>query len=394
MKSSRRPRSGPRAPLSAGQLAMIALAAVAAILAAGCTKAPAARAAATPALVTVPFVGCASDGQTGPQAAPSGAAKAVRIDAAAALKLAYYSDGSTGGVLAPRGWSCFGTYGSSGSTLYVAPQPLASAEVLSMSWGGLAGPGVQLSVSTGDTSGRFTVAAVIARVFPSRMAFAKAVIGEGLEPASAFPSGPFPGDQMTARGDTVAEFVTPANAQGLGSAYSRLKPDGDPISGVAILAGPTPDLALAAVRLAGDQANLAPTTIRQLEQDEAPNLTASGAPSPAAGAPPAGDSAALGVVNAFYAALSSGDGARASALVVPAKRQTRAFSAAALTRFYSSLGEPIQLTAATTAGDGSVSVRYHYAFASGKVCNGRATVQTTGLAGPPLIEKITALNGC
>jgi hypothetical protein len=39
---------------------------------------------------SVPFVGCASDGQLGPIAAPKGAAKTVGVDAATAAQLAYY----------------------------------------------------------------------------------------------------------------------------------------------------------------------------------------------------------------------------------------------------------------------------------------------------------------
>jgi hypothetical protein len=43
-----------------------------------------------------------------------------------AISLAYYShhESSGSGVLAPRGWDCFGTYGSGGSTLYVVPRRL------------------------------------------------------------------------------------------------------------------------------------------------------------------------------------------------------------------------------------------------------------------------------
>ena len=46
--------------------------------------------AAALAAERIPFVGCASDGQLGPIAAPKGAPKAVDVDAALARQLAYY----------------------------------------------------------------------------------------------------------------------------------------------------------------------------------------------------------------------------------------------------------------------------------------------------------------
>jgi hypothetical protein len=221
--------------------------------------------------ISVPFVGCASDGQVGPRPAPTGAPREVRIDPEAARELAYYSAGASGGVLGPRGWHCFGSYGSSGSSLFVAPAPITSADVLSTTWGGLTGPAIQVSLSVGDTSGRFTVAAVIERIFPTHVAFAQSVIGEGFEPASDFPSGPYPKDRLTRRSDQVVEFQTPPNTQGLGVAHTRLQANGDPIAGVAILTGPTPDLVLAAVRLSRARSGLAPAIIQQLERDSAAN---------------------------------------------------------------------------------------------------------------------------
>ena len=131
-------------------------------------------------LTTVPFVGCAQDGQVGPSPAPSGAPKTAMLDPVSAAKLAFYSVDGANGVLAPRGWNCFGTYGSSGRELYVAPIPLSSAAVFATGFA-ITGPGIELSGSAGDTSGRFTVAQIIARLFPARMAFARQVIAEGIE---------------------------------------------------------------------------------------------------------------------------------------------------------------------------------------------------------------------
>src|SRR5262245_1162119 len=74
-------------------------------------------------VVMVPFVGCKSDGQVGPLDAPDGVEQGVRVSAEAASKLAYYKSENLG-VLAPRGWFCFGTYGSGGYGIFVAPTPI------------------------------------------------------------------------------------------------------------------------------------------------------------------------------------------------------------------------------------------------------------------------------
>src|SRR5258706_8228370 len=75
---------------------------------------------------TVPFVGCPSDGQMGPIAAPTGAPKVVELDAATAREIAYYSGDGGPAAFAPRGWYCQVSYGSSGSTIFVTPSPFDS----------------------------------------------------------------------------------------------------------------------------------------------------------------------------------------------------------------------------------------------------------------------------
>lgn len=107
--------------------------------------------------VRVPFVGCDSDGQTGPVEAPSGESKIVPIAAENARRLAYYKAEEGDGVLAPRGWYCFSTYGSNGESVYVSPNPIRGADLLSLKWKGFTGPVVQLSGESGETSGRFGV---------------------------------------------------------------------------------------------------------------------------------------------------------------------------------------------------------------------------------------------
>ena len=140
----------------------------------------------------VPFVGCASDGQAGPQTAPAGPSKAVAVPAATAQRLAWYKAEYGPGVLAPRGWHCFSTYGSNGSNLFVSSDAIDSKTLLSMDWKGFTGSAIEIAVSSGGTSGRFEVAKVIARVFPAYKQFAQNVIAEGIEPASDFPVGPVP----------------------------------------------------------------------------------------------------------------------------------------------------------------------------------------------------------
>src|SRR6266571_1097020 len=89
---------------------------------------------------SVPFVGCKSDGQTDLLEAPTGAAKEIQAPAAFANRLAYYQAENGPGVLGPRGWTCFGVYGSNGETLYVTPDQLDSTTTLSSTWSGFAGP--------------------------------------------------------------------------------------------------------------------------------------------------------------------------------------------------------------------------------------------------------------
>jgi hypothetical protein len=226
------------------------------------------KALAQPQKVTaaVPFVGCESDGQVGPVKAPTGTSKLVPISADSANHLAYYKSEQGFGVLAPRGWSCFGVYGSNGYALYVSPERVTASNLFSSTWSGFTGPAIELAGETGDTSGRFSVARVIARVFPAHKSFVEGVIAEGIEPASSFPFGPYPEDKLTYRSKEMVEYETPANTEGLGT-NSRLKKNAYPISGAAILIGNTPDLMLLAVRLSPDLTDLAPPIIQQLERD-------------------------------------------------------------------------------------------------------------------------------
>jgi hypothetical protein len=220
----------------------------------------------SPSRITVPFVGCRSDGQVGPVSAPNGEAMALPIAAAAAQRLTYYKAKQGFGVLGPSGWHCFCVYGSSGETLYVSPEQITGADLYSSTWKGFKGPAIEITYEYGRTSGRFGVASTIARVFPAHREFVENVIKEGFEPASSFPMGPYPNDQLIYKSKEIVEYQTPANEDGLGT-KSRLQKDADPISGAAILVGRTPDLLSLSIRLSPKLVDLVPVIIQQVERD-------------------------------------------------------------------------------------------------------------------------------
>lgn len=220
--------------------------------------------------VTVPFVGCPADGQMGPLDPPKGTTQLVHIPKEAAQQLAFYKAEQGFGVLAPRGWHCFEIYGSNGSSLFVSPQAMDAKMLFSNTWKGFTGPVIQLSGEDGGTSGRFGVARIIARVFPSHHSFVRTVIAEGIEPAINFPSGPYPKDKLVYITNELVEYQTPPQTEGLGT-QSRLLKNTDPICGVAMLVGLVkegePSLLLLAVRLPSEMTSLSSAIIRQSEYE-------------------------------------------------------------------------------------------------------------------------------
>jgi hypothetical protein len=206
----------------------------------------------------VPFVGCESTGQAEKVAAPKGDDKVVQINARSAQRLAYYTEGWRGtGVLAPRGWHCIGVYGSSGSVLYVTPEPMQGSPRIS-------GPVVEIDYMSADNgSGRYDIAQILARVFPEQKPFVQSVIDRLDPPTSELKFGPFPNDKLLKQTDRFVEYQTPPHAEGLGT-MSQLKANDDPIDGVVILQGSTPDLAMLNVRLPRDLRDLAPVIIHDL----------------------------------------------------------------------------------------------------------------------------------
>ncbi len=210
----------------------------------------------------VPFVGCPSDGQQGPTPPPDDAGSTPALPVLAARHLAYYATSDLG-VLAPRGWSCFGLVGSSGSSIVVTAIPHVPEEVFKGNFK-LSGPAVQLTNSFAGTSGRFNIARVAARLFPEKKWFVQLVIDEGIMSRSDFEFAPYPRDRLKRRTSADVEFETPANEDGMGT-NSLLTRDGLPIEGVAILAeGEEPDLLQLVVRLPDELRRLAPVIIEAL----------------------------------------------------------------------------------------------------------------------------------
>jgi hypothetical protein len=220
--------------------------------------------------ISVPFVGCNSDGQVGPLDAPEEASVSVSIAPNDARGLAYYRAAQGIGVLAPRGWHCFGTYGSGGSTLYVTPLPMDTKAVFGSDRRKFTGAAIQVSRRFGDTSGRGAVAETIARVFPAYKEFVKRVMQDFDQPAESFQFGPYPADTLRYKSDALVEYRTPARNEGLGT-QSWLEKNESAIDGVEMLVGPTstPDLLSLAVRLPADQRQLAAVIVAQFERDAA-----------------------------------------------------------------------------------------------------------------------------
>jgi hypothetical protein len=98
-------------------------------------------------------------------------------------------------------------------------------------------------------------------------------------------------------------------------------------------------------------------------------------------------------IRTFYSALGYGQGATASAMVVPEKRASAAYSPAGLSQFYGGLAQPIRLLDISQSGPSAYLVHYRYATRS-RVCDGRAIVTTALRGGNNLIQSIKALDGC
>jgi len=118
------------------------------------------------------------------------------------------------------------------------------------------------------------------------------------------------------------------------------------------------------------------------------------APQTPAAVQPVPTDAVLAAVEGFYGALARGDGLRANEFLVPEKRNQGAYEAAAMTRFYSAMREPLQLIGIGRLDPEVVRVRYAYTHQSGRRCDGVADVTVRRIDGRALIERIRSLSGC
>jgi len=125
-------------------------------------------------------------------------------------------------------------------------------------------PAIEVSFTNGDTSGRFEVAKVVARLFPTKNLFVQRVIDEGIESAKHFQFGPFPDDILQRRSPTEVDFLTPAGKIGMGT-MSWLAPDTAQINGTARLA-PDNSLWMLQARLPAEVLDLAPVIIQVVRQ--------------------------------------------------------------------------------------------------------------------------------
>ena len=179
-----------------------------------------------------PFVGCPAEGMSGPVAAPATPPADARVPASHAGQLALYAaEGQQ--VLAPRGWHCIEIYGSGGAFLLVTPRSYTAATLPDTNR--LAGPAVELSLLSGENSGRDQVAAVFSRLFPFKRDFIRSA-ADNYDVPPHYPYGPFPGDRIIRRGRAEVDYTTPPRRSGMGTYESRLQPGSDPIIGTAMLA--------------------------------------------------------------------------------------------------------------------------------------------------------------
>ena len=286
----------------------------------------------------VPTVACAQDGQVGPLEPPALPKSArVLVPEATATSLALYSayEGVAAGVLAPRGWECFGTYGSAGATLYVVPHRVGG-EIFDRLDKVKEGPAVISRFADGDTSGRYELAKTSARIFPRARAIVEGIRGSGVDPDD-YVFTPWPADRLDYLTDFAVSYLTPARTQGLGTAIG-FAPTREPISGLVFLMSSkqgVPYLEELAVRLGDlDQRLYAGMAVTKIASMELLVGTA------AALFPRA---TARGTVTQFYEALGRADGPAAAEAVVPEKRAHGPLSADAITQFYSRLAEPLAL---------------------------------------------------
>jgi hypothetical protein len=211
----------------------------------------------------VPFIGCESAGQV-LRPAPVGSSKSVHLDPAVVEKLAYYKTEEGPGILAPRGWHCYGTIGSSGNSTIVSPLLQEGRDIFHERWSGFAGPAVIAFQTDGTGSGRLFVAEIVARAFPAKRYFAEKIIRDW--DAKEIQFGLVPTDLLTYRSPMHVEFRTPAQMQGLGT-MRWLSPGNDSVDGSATILNSDFELIYVGARLPTELRHFAPHILRQVRAE-------------------------------------------------------------------------------------------------------------------------------
>lgn len=163
----------------------------------------------------VPLIPCQTSGMTGDEAPPQlPSSTTLMLPPHTAAKVSLYKS-STGAILGPKAWTCKGSFGSSGSSLTLAP----TGEGLRDD-NDYRGPLIIRYLAIGETSGRFTVASIAALLFPALENFVESVRSEGIaEISTARP----PADTYYYLTPSVVAFRTKPKSVGLARAI-ELKP--------------------------------------------------------------------------------------------------------------------------------------------------------------------------
>lgn len=229
----------------------------------------------TPEMANVPYAGCSSDGQLGPQSPPKQSKPTPRAPIAIASRLTYYAS-INNGVLGPRGWHCFSLYGSSGTTVLVSPEPIDPKRALDTHFK-LRGDGIEFGYLLSGTSGRFEVAQVSAAFFPSERDFVAGVAKEEKDIGIPFDlSGKaFRNDRILNRTEKSVRLRTPAGKQGWGT-RGRMAANRSPIEGLAALVvdGGETDLIELNIRLPRKDLDLVPVIQSVAEANHGAPLSA------------------------------------------------------------------------------------------------------------------------
>lgn len=210
----------------------------------------------------VSFVGCPSDGQLG-QEPPPKHAKVPLLPAQVASRLAFYQAARGPGVLAPKGWHCFGLYGSNGDSLLVTPERHSFSDLTRSDGGSIKGFAVTISHQFGGTSGRWAVAAAIARFFPARREFIRSIEDMGLA-VGPLPSSHDRNDVIEYRTSDFVRYTTRARRKGWGTRW-QLQPNNVAVEGIVALIPRRdgPDLLEAKTRLPANLQRLTPIILSQ-----------------------------------------------------------------------------------------------------------------------------------